>query len=84
MPEFLTLEGALELHAGQIKSYGGSEGLRGSDLLQSAIAQPGVTFGGRFLHTDPSARTPSPGPSQSNRTGLETRPTLGKQYLPLA
>ena len=52
MPEFLTLEDVLELHAGQIKSYGGSEGLRSSDLLQSAIAQPWVTFGGQFLHTD--------------------------------
>ena len=36
MHEFLTLEDVLELHAGQIKSYGGSEGLRSSDLLQSA------------------------------------------------
>jgi death-on-curing protein len=52
MPEFLTLEDVLELHAGQIKNYGGSEGLRSSDLLQSAIAQPWVTFGGQFLHTD--------------------------------
>ncbi len=52
MPEFLTLEDVLELHAGQIQNYGGSEGLRSSDLLQSAIAQPGVTFDGEFLHTD--------------------------------
>jgi death on curing protein len=52
MPEFLTLEDMLELHTGQIRSYGGSEGLRSSELLQSAIAQPGVTFGGQFLHND--------------------------------
>ncbi len=37
MHEFLTLEDVLELHAGQIKRYGGSEGLRAGDLLQSAI-----------------------------------------------
>ncbi len=52
MPEFLTLEDVLELHAGQINSYGGSEALRSTDLLQSAIAQPEVTFDGQFLHTD--------------------------------
>ena len=52
MPEFLTLEDVLELHAGQIRRYGGSEGLRSSDLLQSAIAQPEATFGGQFLHVD--------------------------------
>jgi death-on-curing protein len=52
MPEFLTLEDLIELHAGQIRTYGGSDGLRSSDLLQSAIAQPEATFGGQFLHTD--------------------------------
>ena len=52
MLEFLTLEDVLELHAGQIKRYGGSEGLRSGDLLQSAIAQPQVTFDGQFLHID--------------------------------
>ncbi|MFN8705601.1 MAG: type II toxin-antitoxin system death-on-curing family toxin [Planctomyces sp.] len=52
MPEFLTLEDILELHTGQIRNYGGSEGLRSSELLQSAIAQPRVTFGGQFLHNN--------------------------------
>ena len=52
MPDFLTLEDMLELHTGQIRAYGGSHGLRSSDLLQSAIAQPEATFGGQFLHTD--------------------------------
>ena len=46
MPEFLTVEDVLELHVGQISNYGGSEGLRSRDLLQSAIAQPEATFGG--------------------------------------
>ena len=52
MPDFLTLEDVLELQTGQIRAYGGSHGLRSSDLLQSAIAQPEATFGGQFLHTD--------------------------------
>lgn len=52
MPEFLTLEDVLDLHTGQIQNYGGRAGLRSRDLLQSAIAQPGITFGGQFLHPD--------------------------------
>lgn len=52
MPEFLTVEDVLELHVGQISNYGGSEGLRSSDLLQSAIAQPEATFCGHYLHAD--------------------------------
>lgn len=52
MPEFLTVDDVLELHVGQINVYGGSEGLRSSDLLQSAIAQPEATFGGHYLHAD--------------------------------
>lgn len=52
MPEFLTLEDVLELHAGQISTYGGSPGLRSLDLLESAIAQPQMMFGGQFLHAD--------------------------------
>ena len=42
----------MELHAEQIAAYGGSDGLRSSDLLKSAIAQPEATFGGQFLHSD--------------------------------
>ncbi|MFM8583896.1 MAG: type II toxin-antitoxin system death-on-curing family toxin [Planctomycetaceae bacterium] len=52
MPEFLTWDDVLELHAGQIRAYGGSDGLRSSALLQSAIAQPEATFGGQWLHAD--------------------------------
>ena len=40
MLEFLTLDDVLELHSGQIATYGGSDGLRSAELLQSAIAQP--------------------------------------------
>ncbi len=52
MPVFLTLDDVMELHAEQIAAYGGSDGLRSSDLLKSAIAQPEATFGGQFLHSD--------------------------------
>jgi len=52
MLEFLTLDDVLELHTGQIATYGGSDGLRSAELLQSAIAQPEATFGGKYLHGD--------------------------------
>lgn len=52
MLNFVTLDDVLELHAGQIAAYGGSDGLRSAELLQSAIAQPEATFGGKLLHGD--------------------------------
>lgn len=53
MPEFLTLEDVLELHAGQITTYGGRPGLRSLDLLESALAQPRAAFDGQLLHAFP-------------------------------
>jgi death-on-curing protein len=49
-PLFLTLDEALGLHADQIRSYGGSSGLRDLGLLQSALAMPETSFDGEFLH----------------------------------
>jgi death on curing protein len=52
MPQFLTLDDVLESHAGQIAQYGGSDGIRDVGLLESALAQPEATFGGKHLHAD--------------------------------
>src|SRR5258708_24343169 len=49
-PLFLELEEILEIHADQLKHYGGSDGIRDMGLLQSAIAMPRAQFGGQFLH----------------------------------
>lgn len=49
-PYFLTLEDVLEIHADQIKRYGGKSGIRDKNLLLSAIAQPYSTFDGQHLH----------------------------------
>ena len=49
-PEFLTLDEVLSIHADQIRTYGGSGGLRELELLQSAIAMPETTFDGDYLH----------------------------------
>jgi len=52
MIQFLSLDDVLESHAQQIANYGGSEGIRDPGLLESALAQPGATFGGQYLHSD--------------------------------
>lgn len=38
--QFLELDDVIEIHAGQIANYGGSDGLRDLGLLESALAQP--------------------------------------------
>jgi death-on-curing protein len=45
-PIFLTIDEIMEIHEDQIARYGGSPGLRDADLLESALAQPAVSFGG--------------------------------------
>jgi death on curing protein len=47
---FLTVEDVLEIHADQIKHYGGKMGIRDQNLLLSAIAQPPSIFNGQYLH----------------------------------
>jgi len=51
-PVFLTLDEVLALHADQIDRYGGRLGVRAVELLESALAVPATTFGGRYLHGD--------------------------------
>jgi death-on-curing protein len=50
-PLFLTLDEALLVHADQIRRYGGMPGVRDMGLLSSALAMPGATFEGVYLHT---------------------------------
>lgn len=51
-PEFLTLDDVLLIHADQVTRYGGDRGVRDLGLLESAVAMPGATFDGQFLHRD--------------------------------
>jgi death-on-curing protein len=41
----------LKIHERQIERFGGTPGIRDEGLLESALAQPQVTFGGELLHT---------------------------------
>ena len=49
-PSFLTLAEAVDIHADQLRRYGGQPGLRDAGLLESALAQPEASFGGEWLH----------------------------------
>jgi death on curing protein len=51
-PEFLVVDDVLELHADQLRLFGGSAGLRDRGALESAVATPAATFDGSFLHED--------------------------------
>ena len=41
---------ALTIHADLLQRYGGSPGVRDQSLLESALAQPKMTVGGKYLH----------------------------------
>ncbi|MEX0724140.1 MAG: type II toxin-antitoxin system death-on-curing family toxin [Gracilimonas sp.] len=50
--KFLEKEIILKFHEDQIDLYGGKKGIRDEGLLESALAQPQVTFGGEYVHQD--------------------------------
>ena len=51
-PEFLTVDDVFELHALQLERYGGMDGVRDLNLLESAVLQAQAGFGGEFVHED--------------------------------
>jgi len=42
----------IKIHQRLIEEFGGDPGLRDRGLLESAVAMPQSTFGGKFLHID--------------------------------
>lgn len=48
--EFLTLDDVLELHEEMINTIGGAHGVKDLNLLDSALAQPQMTFGGEDFY----------------------------------
>lgn len=51
MPRFVELIQVLAIHFRQIQAFGGSQGIRDQGLLESALAQPQMTFGDEWLHS---------------------------------
>ena len=49
---FLSVEMVIKIHQRLIEEFGGDPGLRDRGLLESAVAMPQSTFGGKFLHID--------------------------------
>lgn len=47
---FLTVAMVQEVHAEAIAGFGGSDGLRDEALLESAVAAPQATFGGKSVY----------------------------------
>src|ERR1041384_6333592 len=47
---FIPKEVVLTIHAGLLQRYGGEPGLRDAGLLESALSQPEMTFGGKYRH----------------------------------
>jgi death-on-curing protein len=48
----LTVANVLEVHAEAISQFGGSAGIREMALLESAVAAPQASFGGKSVYTD--------------------------------
>ena len=49
---YLTVEIVLEIHAAAIRRFGGSSGVRDTNLIDSAVAAPKATFGGKSVYDD--------------------------------
>ena len=47
---FIPNEIVLTIHTDLLQRYGGEPGLRDRNLLESALAQPKITVGGKFAH----------------------------------
>ena len=54
-PLFLTLDEVLRFHVDQIEQFGGDNAILDIGKLESAIAQPQMTWHGKYLHADLAA-----------------------------
>ena len=48
--KYIPLRLVVSIHANQIRLYGGTAGIRDIGLLESALAQPRVSAGGKLIH----------------------------------
>lgn len=54
-PVFLTLEQALEIHAWQVREFGGDPAVLDMGKSESALAMPQQGYGGEYFHSDLAA-----------------------------
>ena len=57
-PVFLTLAETVEIHAYQIEHFGGSDGMRSQEMLESAAGIPSSKTTRLWTETSASARCP--------------------------
>ena len=81
-PEFLDLEDVLLIQEEQLAKYGGAAGVRDQGLLESALALPKTTFGGRFVHEDLFAMAAAAYASTSPRTSPSLMATSARACWP--
>lgn len=48
---FLTTSQVIFIHDQMVKRFGGSHGIRDPGLIESAVARPQASFGGKYLYT---------------------------------
>ena len=53
LPDFLSLEEVLEIHAQTLALYGGAHGIRDERGLESAVNQAMAGHAGGFFHDEP-------------------------------
>jgi len=53
---YLSIEQVFEIHAYQIRRFGGSAGLRDRGALEAAVSRPQMTFGGEDLYPEIAAK----------------------------
>ncbi len=85
----ILLKDVLLLHEFSIKDFGGASGIRDIGLLESAIARPFQTFGGKDLYPSPFDKAAAMGESLienhpfvdgNKRTGMLAIVALLKEY----
>lgn len=52
----ISLEGLVWIHTVAVEEFGGSTGIRDRGLLESALARPSASFGGKTLYDTPFKR----------------------------
>jgi death on curing protein len=56
LESLISLEGLVWMHTVAVEEFGGSPGIRDRGLLESALARPLASFGGRNLYDTPFKR----------------------------
>ncbi|MDB5305845.1 MAG: death-on-curing protein [Gemmataceae bacterium] len=71
MTVYLTLDQVLEIHAEVIRLHGGDPAIHDIRLVDPAVAQPQMTFGGQDLYPSLAEKAAAPGHSLTANHGFK-------------